>query len=173
MFQAKEGSNEQTARMKQPFWTTRRITRLAVMIALSWAGSLLKIPSPTGTVALDSATGYYAGVKFGPAEGGIVAGIGHLFTAAMTGFPLGLPIHLFVAVQQAAWAMIFWLLSTKVNLWVGIIGGIVCNGILGPLMMIPIIGTGFAISMIIPLLVGSTANIVVAALAYKKLKKVR
>lgn len=36
----------------------RRIARLAILIALSAVGALIKIPSPVGTVAFDSAPAF-------------------------------------------------------------------------------------------------------------------
>src|SRR5688500_8718746 len=108
--------------MKKNFWSPKRVARIAILIALSGVGALIKIPSPTGTVALDSAPGYFTAAAFGPLEGGLVAGLGHLFTAATTGFPLGIPMHLLVGVEQAIWALLFWVLARRVNLTVAIIG---------------------------------------------------
>ena len=140
---------------------------MAILIALSAVGALIKIPSPTGTVALDSAPGYFTAAAFGPIEGGIVAGLGHLFTALTTGFPLGLPFHLFVAVQQAVWALAFWFLVTRVNIWAGVIGATFLNGVVASLLVIPVGGWGLAASLLLPLTVGSAVNVIVAAAAYK------
>ena len=65
---------EELQKVKKEFWTVKRIARVAILIALSGVGALIKIPSPTGTVALDSAPGYFTAVAFGPVEGMIVAG---------------------------------------------------------------------------------------------------
>lgn len=163
--------NKKSPSMTKGFWTPRRVARLAIVIALSAVGSFIKIPSPTGTVALDSAPGFFAAVAFGPIDGAIVGGVGHLFTAATTGFPMGLPLHLFVAVQQSAWAILFWLLARKVNLWLGVIGAIICNGVIAPAMFIPIGGVGLFLSLLLPLTVGSAVNVIISAIAYKIVKK--
>jgi uncharacterized membrane protein len=148
------------------FWTPRRVARMAIFIALAAVGALIKIPSPTGTVALDAAPGYFSAVAFGWLEGGIVAALGHLLTAATAGFPLGLPVHLIVAAEQFAWAAIFWFLKDKVNIWVGAVVAVLCNGLLGALVVIPIGGVGLYVTLLPGLLVGSAVNVILAALAY-------
>jgi riboflavin transporter len=85
---------------KKTFWTPKRVARMAIFIALAAVGALIKFSSPTGTVALDAAPGFFSAVAFGWLEGGIVAVFGHILTAATTGFPLGLPIHLVIAAEQ-------------------------------------------------------------------------
>ena len=37
------------------FFTPRRVARMAILVALSAVGAFIKIPSPTGTVALEAA----------------------------------------------------------------------------------------------------------------------
>lgn len=165
------GGMDGVPELRRGFWTPRRVARMAILIALSGVGALIKIPSPTGTVALDSAPGYFTAAAFGPVEGGIVAGLGHLFTALTTGFPLGLPFHLFVAVQQAVWAVVFWLLATRVNLWVGVAAAIFLNGVVASLLVIPVGGTGLAVGLLLPLTVGSAVNVLVAVAAYKVVRR--
>lgn len=158
---------EELPKGKKEFWSAKRIARLAILIALSGVGALVKIPSPTGTVALDSAPGFFTAVAFGPVEGLIVAGIGHLFTALTAGFPMGILMHLYIALQMAAWAYLFWLSSKKINLITGIIVATVANGVLSSVLLIPFGGVGLFVAMLPSLLVGSLVNILVAAGAYK------
>jgi uncharacterized membrane protein len=162
---------EELQKVKKEFWTVKRIARLAILIALSGVGALVKIPSPTGTVALDSAPGFFTAVAFGPIEGMIVAGIGHLFTALTAGFPMGIPMHLYIGVQMAAWAYLFWLSSKKINLIVGIIVATIANGVLSAALTIPFGGVGLFVGLLAPLLVGSLVNILIAAAAYKVVSK--
>lgn len=103
--------------LKKTYWTPRRVARMAIFVALSAVGALIKIPSPTGTVALDSCPGYFSAVAFGWLEGGIVAAIGHIFTAATTGFPLGVPIHILIAAEMAVFAAAFWWISKRPGLY--------------------------------------------------------
>lgn len=152
-------------------WRPARIARMAIFIALSAVGALIKIPSPTGTVALDSSPGFFSAVAFGPLEGGIVVALGHVFTAATTGFPLGVPMHLYIAVQMAIYAAAFWFVSRKVHLIVGVIVATLLNGIVGAAAVIPFFGMGLFIALLVPLLVGSAVNVIIAAVAYYVVKR--
>jgi uncharacterized membrane protein len=85
-----------------PTWS---LARIAIFTALCAAGSFLKIPSPVGSLALDSAAGFFVALYFGAKEGALVCGLGHLATAVISGFPLGyfhLPIALGMALAGAA-----------------------------------------------------------------------
>lgn len=154
---------------KRQFFTPRRVARLAILVALSAVGGLIKIPSPTGTVALDAAPGFLAAAAFSPGEGAIVGAVGHLVSALTTGFPLGLPVHLLIAVEMAVFVWIFGVLARRVNVWVAIVVGILLNGIAGAALMIPIGGTGMFAALVLPLTVGGAINIIVAVLASRAL----
>jgi len=148
------------------FKDPRKIARVAIFIALSAVGALVKIPSPTGTVALDACPGFFSAITFGAKEGGIVAFLGHLLTAAITGFPLGFPTHLYIGVQMAIWVIIFRYVSHKTNLIFGAIIAILLNGILSSLLMIPIGGIGLFVALVLPLTVGAAINVIIASIAY-------
>jgi uncharacterized membrane protein len=156
---------------KRIYFTPRRVARLSVFIALSAIGAIIKVPSPTGTVALDSCMGYFSAATFGLTEGAIVAAIGHILTSLTTGFPLGIPIHLFIAVQMALWVITFRFLTVKVHPLVGFLGGTFFNGVVSAFMMIPFGGIGLAIALMFPLIIGSAANISIALIAYSIVKK--
>ena len=143
------------------FLTPRRVARIAILVALSGAGAFIKIPSPTGTVALDSAPGYLAAAVFSPLEGGI----GHLISAATAGLPLGLPVHLIVAAEMFLFAWVFGWLSRRVGLLAGGVAAALLNGLLAPAILIPVGGLGMYVAQVVPLLAGSAINIVVAAVA--------
>lgn len=147
------------------FFTPRRVARIAILVALSAVGAFIKIPSPTGTVALDAAPGYLAGAAFSPVEGAIVGALGHLLSALTTGFPLGLPVHLLIAVEMAVFVWLFGVMVRRINVWVAAILAIIINGVVGAAIMIPIGGTGMFAALVLPLLVGSAINVVVAVLA--------
>ena len=144
---------------------------MSVFIALSAVGAVIKVPSPTGTVALDACMGYFSAAAYGYAEGGIVAAVGHLLTAFTIGFPLGLPFHLFIAVQMAAWAGAFRFLTTKVHPVAGIVGAIVLNGVVSAYLSSLVAGIGLAAALVVPLTIGSAANVLIAAAAYSIVKK--
>ena len=148
------------------FWDPRRIARIAIFIALSAVGALVKVPSPTGTVALDACSAFFTAITFGAKEGSIVAFLGHILTAAITGFPLGVPTHLYIALQMAVWVSIFWYVATKINLILAVVIAILCNGILSALLIIPIGGFGLAAALMLPLTVGAAINVIIASFAY-------
>ena len=147
------------------FFTPRRVARIAILVALSAVGAFIKIPSPTGTVALDAAPGYLAGAAFSPGEGASVGALGHMLSALTTGFPLGLPVHLLIAVEMAVFVWLFGMMVRRINVWVAAILAILINGVVGAAIMIPIGGTGMFGALVLPLLVGSAINVVVAVLA--------
>lgn len=152
------------------FFTPRRVARVAILVALSAVGAFIKIPSPTGTVALDSAPGWLAAYVFSPVEGSIVGALGHLVSALSTGFPLGLPVHLVVAVEMAVFVAVFGLLARKVSIWLAIPVGIALNGVCGAAIMIPIGGVGMFVSLVLPLTVGAAINVIIAVAAGRVLK---
>lgn len=148
----------------------RRLTRLALFIALSAVGAMLKLPGPTGTVALDSLPGYLGALAFGVGDGMLIAALGHLLSAASVGFPLSIPVHLFIAFQMAVFAAAFGWAGTR-HLVGGIVLATVLNGVAAPALFVPFPGFGpaFFTAMVVPLLVGSAANVVLAAVVYRAL----
>jgi uncharacterized membrane protein len=76
------------------------IARISVFSALSVVGSFIHLPGPVQTVAFDSAPGFFAALFFGPVDGAIVTGLGHLTSASINGFPLGV-LHLPIAAGLA------------------------------------------------------------------------
>ncbi|HEX5598362.1 MAG TPA: ECF transporter S component [Micromonosporaceae bacterium] len=152
------------------FFTPRRVARTAILVALSAVGAFIKLPSPTGTVALDSAPAFLAGAAFSPAEGSIVGALGHLLSALTTGFPLGLPVHLLVAAEMALFVAVFAFLARRVNIWLAVVIGILLNGIGGAAIMIPIGGVGLFAALVLPLTVGSAINILVGTAAMRALR---
>ena len=147
----------------------RRIARTGILIALCVVGALIKIPSPTGSVALDAAPAFLAAFAFTLPEAALVAVLGHLVSAATAGFPLSLPVHLIIAVTMAvAVAGAGWA-ARRANVWVGVVVGIVLNGVGAPLTLVPMFGWGFFAGMLVPLLVGAAVNVILAALVAKAL----
>lgn len=155
----------------RPASRVQRLTRMAILVALSAVGAGIKIPALTGTPALDSAPGYFAALVWGSPEGPVIAGLGHLVTALTAGFPLTPLVHLLIAVGMAgcAWAV------AALNRWRGITwavpAGILLNGVAFPALFIPWPGYGLAFfsSMMVPLLVASALNLVLAALLVRGL----
>jgi len=148
----------------------KRIIFMAVFIALSAVGSWIKIPSPVGTIGLDSAPGYFSALAFGSLDGAIVIAIGHLLTAAIVGFPLTIPMHLLIAVLMALWAIIFRLINKTLGLIPAVIAAIFLNGVVSAFTMLPIGGMAAAIGLMPYLVIGSAINVIIAAAAYKAIR---
>jgi len=164
------------AKAKQPYWTPKRIARMAIFIALSAVGSFIKIPSPTGTVALDSLPGYFSAVAWGYLEGGIVISLGHILTAATVGFsPLGIPVALLIAITMMIWAAIFRWTTMKIHWIAGIIAGTFFNGVVAPVIFLPILlplgGWGLFYAMVLFLVVASFVNVAIAGVVNQIVKK--
>lgn len=150
-----------------PF-SARKLAIMAIFIALSAVGSLIKIPSPIGSVALDSAPGFFSAIAFGPWVGFIVIAVGHLLTSALVGFPLTLPVHLAIAAGMGVCAVVFRLLGRRNLLWlvIAVVVTTVLNSFGLGLIVLPIGGWGMYLAAVPSLLVGAAVNLVIAAVAY-------
>ena len=144
----------------------KTLTIMAMLIALSAIGSLIKV---FNTVAFDSMPGYFAALFLGGWQGALVISLGHMLTALTSGFPLSLPIHIYVAIQMAIYSYLFKLFYDKFNIYIGIAIATILNGPLAALSMVPIFGWGFFTALVIPLTVASFLNILLAVLVYKKI----
>jgi riboflavin transporter len=162
-----------TEKISRQISPARRIAMLGMFIALSLIGSFLKIPSPTGTIALDSAPAFLAAILLGPSAGGIVGAMGHLLTALNVGFPLTLPIHLLIAGEMAIICTVTSFLYRKLNLIISLSVALLLNGIAAPaaFVFIPGYGLSFFVVMLVPLIVGSGVNLVTAGLLASYLKR--
>lgn len=151
-------------------WTVKKIAVIGVFIALSFVGALIKIPSPVGSIGMDSAPGYFVALAVGGIEGALVISIGHLLTAAVAGFPLTLPMHFLVAGLMALWALVFRWVNLRFGLVPAVIAGVILNGVVSSFTMLPVGGMGAAVGIMPFLSVASALNLIVAALAFKKIK---
>ncbi|MEO5745070.1 MAG: ECF transporter S component [Terracoccus sp.] len=150
-----------------PF-SVRKLAIMAVFIALSAVGSLVKIPSPLGTVGLDSAPGFFAALAFGGWVGFIVIAIGHLLGSAIVGFPLTLPVHLAIAFGMGLCALAFRWLGKRglVGLAIAVAVTALLNSFGLGLIVLPIGGWGMYLASVPSLLIGAVVNLVLAAAAY-------
>jgi len=151
-------------------WNVKRLSIMAIFIALSAVGALIKIPSPVGTIGMDSAPGFFSALAFGGLTGVIVIAFGHLLTAAVVGFPLTIPVHLYVALQMALWAVAYRWVNEKLGLIPAVIVGIVLNGVVSAFAMLPMMGMGGVLALLPFLVVGATLNVIISAVAYKAIK---
>lgn len=156
--------------LQKSVWNVKRISIIAIFIALSAVGALIKIPSPVGTVGLDSAPGYFSALAFGGIEGALVIAMGHMLSSAVVGFPLSIPVHIFIAVQMALWALAFRWVNKKFGLIAASIVAIFLNGVVGSFTMLLMGGMGAVLGLMPFLVVGSALNVIVAAVSYKAIK---
>jgi uncharacterized membrane protein len=164
----------------KPTISIQTIVVIVVFSALSAVGGLIKIPSPVGSIAFDSAPGYFCAAYFTPWIGAIVGFAGHLSSALTAGFPLGLN-HLYVAAQMLAWCFIFGRLAKSIGgvtgLIVACVVATILNGVVSPLLLtispFQALPLNIATGLIFVLLFASAANIVLAALAYRAISKLR
>jgi riboflavin transporter len=162
--------NTETKEVKLSAWNVKRLSMMAIFIALSAVGALIKIPSPVGTIGMDSAPGFFSALAFGGVEGAVVISIGHLLTAAVTGFPLTIPVHLYVAFQMALWALAYRWVNKTLGLIPAVIVGIILNGVVSSFAMLPMMGMGGVLGLLPFLVVGSALNVIISAIAYKAIK---
>lgn len=152
---------------------SKKIILIALFISLSFVGAFIKIPSPVGTLGLDSMPGFLAALLIGGLEGGLVALLGHLIIAFNSGFALTVPVHILIAFMMFIAAFSYGLLF-KYNKLVAVVIAIIVNGIVTPavLLLLPHIGFAFFTATTPFVLVASCVNIILSFILYKPLKNV-
>ncbi|MEA5049999.1 MAG: ECF transporter S component [Oscillospiraceae bacterium] len=162
--------------LKKTGWSARRIAIIAIFIALSAVGAMIKIPSPIGSIGLDSFPGYFCALAFGYPEGAIVIAVGHILSAAVTGFPLTIPFHLAIAASMALVACVFRFIGRKGGKF-GVVLAVIVASLLNSfglaLWLLPIGGWALYVANIVPLLVASAVNAIIAAIAYYSLRNTK
>lgn len=152
---------------------SRKIVIMGLFIALSFIGSLIKIPSAIGTVAFDSAPAFISAILLGPIPGATVGFMGHILTSMNVGFPLTIPVHLLIGTEMALICAIVGVLYKKRGIIIALCMGLVLNGIGAPasLIAIPSFGVSFFLVMVVPLLIGSSINLIIAYVIVRYLKR--
>lgn len=153
----------------------KRTVTLSMFIALCFVGATIKLPSPTGTVALDALPAFLAASLMGPVPGAVTGLLGHLMTAASAGFPLTPLIHLLIGVQMAVIVSIYGFLFKNVHRILAVLIAVALNGVGAPavLMLLPGFGAAFFAAMVLPLSVGSLINVLLAYMVHLALEKSR
>lgn len=162
--------NSETPKVKLSVRNVKRLAIMAIFIALSAVGALIKIPSPVGTIGMDSASGFFCALAFGGLEGAVVISLAHLLTSAIVGFPLTIPVHIYIAFQMALWALVYRWVNKQLGLIPAVIAGILLNGVVSSFAMLPIMGMGGVMGVLPFLVVGSALNVIISAIAYKVIK---
>lgn len=144
---------------------------VSLFIALSFLGGYIKF---FGSIALDSFPAFLGTLLLGPTYGMIIALIGHLFSAFLSGFPLTLPIHLIVGVMMMLTMFVYGNVRQKysdnmISVVASVLIALVFNTVIASLPLIPLLGFNVILAMMIPLVVSSLVNILVAEMVYRVL----
>lgn len=148
--------------------SVKKISWLGLFIALSVIGSVIKVPAPVSSVALDSFPALVSAVLLGPALGALVATLGHLAAALTGGFPMG-PFHLIIAVEMAAAVWVFGKVSASGRKWPAFFLFVMLNGIAAPAPFIFFMGVPFYVSSVPAITVAACLNGILAHLLAPRL----
>src|SRR5690625_335825 len=141
--------------------SSKRLSLLALFIALSVIGASIKIPAVIGSIALDLFPALIAAVFLWRNTGAVVAGFGHLLSALIAGMPL-VPMHIIIALEMAAIVWIFQVIYVSGKRKLAGLFVVCSNGLIAPIPMILLFGIGFYIALVPSLLIGSTVNMLAA-----------
>ncbi|MDP4104496.1 MAG: ECF transporter S component [Bacillota bacterium] len=147
---------------------TKKISLIALMIALSAVGASIKIPAVVDSVALDALPALLAAALFGVGAGAVTGALGHLLSALIGGFPLG-PMHILIALEMAVLVWIFGILYKKSKKMLSGIVFIIGNAFVAPIPFIFLMNKGFYIAIVPSLLIGSVINTVIALILIPRL----
>jgi hypothetical protein len=156
---------------------TRKVVSLALLIGMSAILSNIKIFE---TISFDSFPAFFAAMFISPIGGAIVASLGHLFTAFTSGFPLTVPIHLFVMLDMFVIVYLFGKIFKKANPIFAMLIAVILNGpisaIISGWVVHMVVGgmsaSKFFLMMVIPLTLATLVNVVLAYLVFKVMKNV-
>ena len=149
----------------------RKITLLALFIALSVVGAMIKVPAVVTSVALDVFPALLAASFFGPLAGGIVGGLGHMTSAIIGGMAMG-PLHWVIAIEMFVLVYLFGVLyklgKRSLAGFVFVIG----NSLVAPAPFIFFFSFAFFTALLPSLIIGSLINTIIAMLLIPKLSTV-
>jgi ABC-type Co2+ transport system permease subunit len=166
---------EQKATQKQTT-NVRKIIIIAIFSAFAMALSFVKLPSPVGSVALDSSPGYFVAGFFSPILGGVTGLIGHLTSSGIAGFPLSF-VHIPIALLQFCWCCLFGFILRKGNnifaLVAAAVIAVLTNGVIAPILLVLLYPAmkNMMYGIIPFLIVASAINVILAAVAIRILSK--
>lgn len=154
---------------------TKKLIILSLLIALSVVGGAIKI---NGSIALDSAAAFFGAIIFGGAFGGCIGAVGHFISALMAGFPLSLPMHIFIMAEMFVVVYLFEKIYRK-NKIIAICAAVVINGpvgtmcaaILASLLQMPFAGTIMFITLALPISVAAAINVLIATMIYESMNR--
>ena len=145
----------------------RNLVLAALFLSMSIIGANIKI---LGSIAFDSFPAFFATLLLGPFIGGGIAIAGHMASALLAGFPLGLPIHFLIAFLMGITMIAFyyayqWNGKGISAHMVAFLVGLFCNVGLSVLAVYPFLGAD-VFGIIIPLTIATVCNIALAQVLY-------
>ena len=146
----------------------RKITLLAIFIALSVVGASIKIPAVVTSVALDAFPALLAAAFFGPLAGGIVGGLGHMLSAVIGGMMMG-PLHLLVALEMFVLVFLFGIFYRQGQRYIAGIVFFIGNAFIAPIPFIFLFSVTFYTALLPSLIIGSLINTIVGLLLIPRL----
>lgn len=151
--------------VKEEGWTTRIVAKIAILAAVAAAGGMITIPGPATSIRLDSLAGYFGALMFGWQVGGVVAAFGTFFANLMSGFSGWAALVPYYMVNMALAATCFGIATKK---W-GKIMGLIVGTFVNTLCILPwlvMLGWQMMITTLIPQILGSFVNCLLAVIAY-------
>jgi riboflavin transporter FmnP len=151
---------------------TQQIVFAALFIALSFVGANIKI---MGSVAFDSLPAFIATLVLGWGWGAVIGFIAHILTAATSGFPLTLPVHLINGVMMAVTMIAFHFtirfclnrrMNTVLAYVLGCIVAVIFNVPLALLATSPILSFAVAMAYVPALIPAAILNVAIAVIVY-------
>lgn len=156
---------------------TRQLVYAAVFIALSFVGANIKI---MGSIAFDSLPAFISVLVLGAPWGFAIGFLAHILTAATSGFPLTLPVHLINGVMMGVTMVAFYwsvkaLLDHHVNsivaYVVGCVVAVIFNVPIALLATSPLMTFKVAMALVPVLIPAAFANVIIACVIYRFLPK--
>ncbi len=154
---------------------SKKLALGAVLVALSVVGGMIKI---NGSIALDAVAAYFAAAALGGLFGGAIAVLGHFFSALMAGFPLTVPMHLFVMAEMFVIVYLFGKIYER-NKYGAAVSSIVLNGpvgtglaaLLATALGMPFAGKIMFGTLVLPVTFASAVNVALAVAVYESIKR--
>lgn len=145
----------------------KQLTLVSLMIALSVLGGHFKL---FGSIALDTAPAILGTILLSPTHGILLAFLGHMSSALLSGFPLSLPIHIIIGAMMSLTLFAFGKVrARKTDKKAIIISDVVLfvfNVFVAQIPLIPVLGFGVLSALLVPLAIATVLNIVAAEFVY-------
>lgn len=154
--------------IKEEGWSNRAIARIAILAAVAAAGGMITVPGPATSIRLDSMAGYFGALMFGWEVGAMIAMFGTFFSNLMSGFSSWVPMVPYYMINMAFAAIAFGL-TFKLFKRYGFVLSLIVGTFVNTLCILPwiiMLGWGMMVSILIPQIVASLANVLLAAIAY-------